>query len=794
MAMSLKKITAIAVGGAMVASTLATGVAAAEVVTLGDIDEFMKNVVKDGKPNVDIVVGSKGAAMDVVAAADIAAKIGSMCYKDVKIEDGLAKLKIETSADTELSENLNRYNDNSQFFIFTTPERSYTENLGKGDHLNGLVEDKANASMEINESNIKNGRLIDVNMSISYGNITGETIDYINLTDGSIEEMELKDGKIKIKDGAAIIGGVEASIDIANMKIDNKNVKSASIKSSYIAGVVDNNNILANIGLKLDITYENNTTATAEITGKISGQIGNSLQIQEGKITVGSSEYTVTAETVSVDLTQGKIEILNIKDADNKNKINKIEFNISKVIKNISFKKISFKKMKLEDGTISKGKLEKMTILNADATFNGTVRYNDTTDIEVQKLSRLSTLIKDSDADPDDLSNETDADAIEFLLTSANKIEDKKFKIGKGDLVYGSLIFKDEKNSINGLQPLYIGMEIPLLGEMYRVIDVNGNSIYLGKEVYAGNINEGKSYDLGNGYEIKVKKILKSIGKTKEEIKVEIEIIKDGKVVTSKTGKVPFEIVYKDIGIRVYEAYSDLAGYNGYVSLIIAKDVKEYKLGEEFVKNWKLYAITKNGAILNYTDSAIVENKTGIEKGDSKTEFLHVKDDATKCIYGLALRYEGDDIEIKDSGKTVDFVNKYAILEFTDDGDPNAMFARYKMEIEKDLSLKVGEDDKILGIHLKLEDIQAVAHRVVPVKTPVAKLDTEASLDTDKYLILVGGPVVNKLTEELQKQGKINIDNNSPPTLVVVDGKILVVAGGDRYKTRKAALELIQNY
>ncbi|HIP83989.1 MAG TPA: S-layer protein, partial [Methanothermococcus okinawensis] len=74
------------------------------------------------------------------------------------------------------------------------------------------------------------------------------------------------------------------------------------------------------------------------------------------------------------------------------------------------------------------------------------------------------------------------------------------------------------------------------------------------------------------------------------------------------------------------------------------------------------------------------------------------------------------------------------------------------------------------------------------------KLDTEASLDTDKYLILVGGPVVNKLTEELQKQGKINIDNNSPPTLVVVDGKILVVAGGDRYKTRKAALELIQNY
>ncbi|HIP15877.1 MAG TPA: S-layer protein, partial [Methanothermococcus okinawensis] len=92
MAMSLKKITAIAVGGAMVASALASGVVAANVVTIGDIKEFMKNVVVDGKPNVDIVVGSKAAAMDVVSAADIAAKIGSMCYKDVNIEDGSADL------------------------------------------------------------------------------------------------------------------------------------------------------------------------------------------------------------------------------------------------------------------------------------------------------------------------------------------------------------------------------------------------------------------------------------------------------------------------------------------------------------------------------------------------------------------------------------------------------------------------------------------------------------------------------------------------------------------------------
>ncbi|WP_281109937.1 S-layer protein, partial [Methanothermococcus thermolithotrophicus] len=55
--MSLKKIGAIAVGGAMVASALASGVMAAT--TSGDVAGFMKNAIKeDGTPNVDIVVGS----------------------------------------------------------------------------------------------------------------------------------------------------------------------------------------------------------------------------------------------------------------------------------------------------------------------------------------------------------------------------------------------------------------------------------------------------------------------------------------------------------------------------------------------------------------------------------------------------------------------------------------------------------------------------------------------------------------------------------------------------------------
>ncbi|ASJ16974.1 ATPase [Thermococcus chitonophagus] len=82
--MKVKKIAALAVGAAVAGATL--GFASAQPQVPEIPKEFF---VKDGQPNVKIVVGSEGAAMDVVSAADIAAAIGSLLYteKDVKVED-----------------------------------------------------------------------------------------------------------------------------------------------------------------------------------------------------------------------------------------------------------------------------------------------------------------------------------------------------------------------------------------------------------------------------------------------------------------------------------------------------------------------------------------------------------------------------------------------------------------------------------------------------------------------------------------------------------------------------------
>ncbi|AIU70131.1 hypothetical protein TEU_07190 [Thermococcus eurythermalis] len=96
--MKVKKIAALAVGAAMVGATV--GFASAQPT----VPEIPKDFfVKNGEPNVKIVVGSQGAALDVASAADIAVAIGSMLYteKDVKVTDTSVVVKKDTAYDPD---------------------------------------------------------------------------------------------------------------------------------------------------------------------------------------------------------------------------------------------------------------------------------------------------------------------------------------------------------------------------------------------------------------------------------------------------------------------------------------------------------------------------------------------------------------------------------------------------------------------------------------------------------------------------------------------------------------------
>ncbi|WP_292461086.1 S-layer protein [Methanothermococcus sp.] len=558
MAMSLKKIGAMAIGGAMVASALASGVMAAAT-TSGDVAGFMKNAVEDGQPNVDIVVGSNAAAMDVVSAADVAAKIGSMCYKTGAVTDGSADLNVHVSSDASKVE-FNTSKDGNMTYAVTPDDGDYPLSSG-----------------------------------VSYGSKTYYT----------------------------------------------------------------------------------------------------------------SNDVTKT----------------------------------------------------------------------------------------------LSTLMKIDDVDLKNIYSVNDDDGIELGFFA---MKNESNEIGVDLVGYASIVTDDSELKTNDTY-LAPGVLIPFLGQQYMFVkaDADNDDLIIGKLAYNGVLGEGESQDLGNGYTAKVKTVLESTTAGAAP-KVDVQILKDGKVVAEKfdyaNATKPLVLVSGPVGIIVTNAYKNVAATTGYADLYLVNDIKKLHLGDKYEGDYKIYAVVQDPN----TDQIKIEKSTDITdsgvpiKGEGKVD--------NQLICGIALVDDtdptNDDNQLSSKGDEFSAIDNYFKLKI--DKVVDSASGTYKIyvysDVSKDVTLNVGQKATVLNADITLNDLKANAQQAVPVTAPIAKLDTEVSLDNaDKNLILIGGPVVNKLTKELQDAGKVSIDNSSPATLAVVENAanghdVLVVAGGDREKTREAALDLIKNY
>ncbi|XRO76376.1 S-layer protein [Methanocaldococcus sp. 10A] len=559
MAMSLKKIGAIAVGGAMVATALASGVAAETTVIGGELSKDL--FVKDGQPNCYVVVGANApSTMDVVSAADIAAKIGSLCYKDTTVEDGSADLKIHaeaTSDDYELTKSGNGI-----------PKDNYTIFVAASD---------SDYADDINETNADAGNLT-VNM------------------------LDLK-------------------------------------------------------GIGTDVN-------------------------------------------------------------------------------------------------------------------------------KIVSLGDVSTMLKIEDIDPSDWYN-SDDDAGEIVAVALKNDSTDDLTIEKKEAIYLSLAYKDDESNFGNLTVLKPGMRIPFLGQEQALIkiDADNDAIYLGTPVYDGTLKEGETYDVGNGYEVKVKSVLKSTASG--EYKITIDILKDGKVVKEQsdivTNTSTMKVIYGDkVGVVVHSAWMDVSETYGYAELLIARDIKELDLGKEYMPDWKAYAV--------------VNENSGLELKSSISDT-----DKDKTV-GIALRYDGDSLDNLDSGDELDIAD-YVTFKFDDKNKNDKLYVYFSMDKSIERTVGIGEKVSALNADVTLKGIKATAVEPCALTAPIAKLDTEVSLDSaDKNLVLVGGPVANKLTKELQDSGKlpVAINNTTGPVIEIVKGAanghdVVVVAGGDREKTREAALYLIKN-
>ncbi|MBA2862820.1 S-layer protein [Methanococcus maripaludis] len=376
---------------------------------------------------------------------------------------------------------------------------------------------------------------------------------------------------------------------------------------------------------------------------------------------------------------------------------------------------------------------------------------------QTKSLGEFGYLLELDDMDPEN-HFESDDDATEIIFTriidSNKNVNSQTFDIGK-DMVYASIIYPNQVSAFKLSKELKEGYEIPFLGDRYRIVKIDENEgiIYLGTPSYDGTIEQNEYISLGE-YQVVLGEILES----EDKYSVQISVLRNGKIIKEHTeilsSDKSFSFIAGGIGVTVHDVWLNSAADTGYADITICKSILELELGEEYIDDWEVRTVNNNGGTIDflktYEDSAV----------------------------GIALVYTGSDVErIKDGDKLE--IADYVKLVFDDEDDLDKMIAQYKAERTVTTGSTGGTVITQSG------------------KVPEVILDIEIELDeADKNLILIGGPVANKLTEELQNDGKINIDNESPATAILVEGAangndVLVVAGGDRYSTESAVLSII---
>jgi S-layer protein (TIGR01564 family) len=859
MAMSLKKIGAIAVGGAMVATALASGVAA-EVKVIGDVSKDL--FVKDGQPNCYVVVGAKApSTMDVVSAADIAAKIGSLCYKEGTVEDGKAVIKVYAKSDSDDFELTGDWNNAEDLYkttktytlgdylanVYVSAPEDYKSIFGNNESIIDLIKlDSKNINTIPSDSiNLYNAskdsfnNVVDGSQKDSFkvkirGNIGinkfGISTYYKRILDMSLVGKDgnldaLKEGDIiydPVTEKKVIVTDVSTtSITYYEYVNDSKlknmgNIYNATIGSYYVEYNESNNRlILQNSGKsttyindtldkfekigdygyvaynnteKVGVIYNNNTKKAYIIKNKYTRNFGDAIytfevpggvkkfvaiEYDDGKL-VAKTDHINTSKVVGIGVIYDRYKIYNA-EGDEIETLKESSSDKSPVPTNGKVVFIASADSDYADD-ISNEAGNAFSGRHIKDIIKG---YN----VKVMSLGNLPTALKISDIDPSNWYLDTkDADASEIFVVSVLNDPNDEYTIKKRNALYLIMAFKDGESNVENTVPIRPGDRIPFLGKEKAVvkIDYDEDVIYLGNAVYDGVLKEGEVIDVGNGYQVKIKQVLKST--TEGEYKVTVDILKDGKLVAEKSDTVnsltgiTMKYIYKDIGVVVHTAWMDVGENHGYAEVLVTKNTQEIDLGKKYADDYKAYAVVKNGAVLDL--------KSNIENKDE--------------VVGIALRYEGDDLTTLEDGDSLDILD-YVTFKFDDEDKTDRLFVYFSMDKKEEADLEIGQKTSILNSEITLKDIKANAVEPVALTAPIAKLDTEVSLDTaDKNLVLVGGPVANKLTKELVDAEKLALDNNSPATIAVLKGEanghdVIVVAGGDRDKTREAALELIKN-
>ncbi|ABO34994.1 S-layer protein [Methanococcus maripaludis C5] len=413
-------------------------------------------------------------------------------------------------------------------------------------------------------------------------------------------------------------------------------------------------------------------------------------------------------------------------------------------------------------------------ISNAD--FDSTSNLDATGYVSLEDLGNLMEV---SDTDPSSWFTNSDDDVSAEFLFLRLKTDGANWKVNSDEMSYMTMLFNENTfvsaGFPTGLGWLAPGRNIAYLGEEWTLMGLSpdADKVCMGKEVYRGTIKEGESYSV-NGCEIKIDSIITDGAK----YKVSAKILKDGAVIASTYNEAPTNLIAGGIGVRFQKVYESIDGNVGHADVVIVNNVKGMPLGSEVIPDYEIYTVVYDSVSkqLKYSDDFV--------KGQQNV--------------GLALKYVGDDLKGLESDDKVK-VADYADFLFDDEGSSaTKLNVFFEMNEEKEVSLVQSQKINVLNAEIVANAITTGDKESITVSAPVVKLDTETSMDaSENPLILIGGPIVNSITNELSNAGLIAIDGESLATLAVVSdvangNDVLIVAGGDRSATTEAANALIE--
>ena len=768
--MKVKKIAALAIGAAMIGATL--GYASAQE------DKFPAKefFVKDGQPNVKIVVGSNAAAMDVASAADIAVALGTLLYTEKEAE---------VSASVVVKEDLTSKYDVPDIPLYSTfyddyglddtgKIRLFTIDDGEFDlysyvPYNGAAPKK----MDFDPEDVEHVKLVLE---------AGDEV-FLPLGESNLSKIQLEiNGNWYFYNEAdqawQVVGGTD-TLSSSDIRIDN------------VTG-----------GLKIQVQAE-----TFNLTG-VKVEVKEDEWVPYGFTTYEADDETYTAwenDKDREDLPDNQWW-LGIYDDDD-HPIYGAKY--SDILKNeagddedvwtlqdwvldnyYSYNYDSYDDIE-DNGIVIK---DKEAIILDEDNEPPEKEYGEIT-LELQggkeyriidqviKIDEIKLKGVDID-DPDDndvagippkrgVKIVIPEEAMHIYMDFSIEIyEDKEAPTGATTHYYDDLS-TDTPVEDSWVPGLTVGDSFTLFGTEYTIVGFEEGDIVFGKKYDDVTLIPGEVKTL-DGYKIEVVDV--SAEDNKGIFKItnpegETELVVLDKSSTDKEEDWSKELWNGDFNITLRSTFVGISG-NVMAKVDIVLDKEKVEKGDDdFIDGWEFYYETDG----NYLKKIELRNKKKLESKE-----INILDE-----YVIKYVYKEEEQEDEDGDEYIAAKAYIAI-------DPAKEFYGEEQTVEP--GEKVG-NYLITG----LEGAKYTKITPVPVTEPITVLDTELDINSvDSNLILVGGPVANAITKYLVDQGLSTVDwENSDGEIEYLEDvfgeyDVLIVAGKDRYATAEVAKELME--